>query len=50
MKFKAGKGHLRNGSLHLKQTKESRERMGKGRQVAVHLKQLKPAALNWKGK
>lgn len=50
MKFQATPGHLSHGSLHLKQSEQAKKVMGKGKQASVHIKQLKPAALNWKGK
>jgi hypothetical protein len=50
MKFQAKTGHLSHGSLHLKQSEQGRKKMGKGNKVKFHLQQLKPAALNWKGK
>lgn len=50
MKFQANKGHLQYGSLHLKKTEQSKETWRKNFKSTRHIQQLKPVALNWKGK
>jgi hypothetical protein len=48
MKFQASKGHLSNGSLHLKQSEQAKKSMGNGNKVKFHLQQLPKPVLDWK--
>jgi len=50
MKFQANKGHLQQGGLNLKPSTKAVKSGWRTRKRESHIKQLKPPALNWKGK